>query len=41
MLRSLGLIAVTTAFLSVSATPTQAQVTVSISCSSLGTERAP
>ncbi len=38
MLRSLGLIAVTTAFLSVSATPTHSQVTVSISCSSLGIE---
>lgn len=38
MLRSLGLIAVTTAFLAVSSSPTQAQVTISISCSSLGIE---
>jgi trehalose/maltose transport system substrate-binding protein len=38
MLRSLGLVAVTAAFLSVTSSPTQSQVTVSISCSSLGIE---
>jgi trehalose/maltose transport system substrate-binding protein len=38
MLRSLGLIAVTAAFLSVTSSPTHSQVTVSISCSSLGIE---